>query len=158
VNEVSGQNLTWFFDAVHRSAAVFDYGVAGVTAQPSNPRGLVGDAGATFSSGGGRLDSTVVIRRYGDGVFPVDVRVTFSDGTKTSERWDGRDRWHAFRYRKAATVRAVEVDPDHVLLLDVNYTNNSWTSQPHASEAARKWSFRWLTWLEEVLLTYGFFA
>ena len=26
-NEVSGQDLTWFFDQVHRSSNVFDYGV-----------------------------------------------------------------------------------------------------------------------------------
>ncbi len=30
-SEVSGQDLTWFFDAVHRSSATFDYGVAQVS-------------------------------------------------------------------------------------------------------------------------------
>ena len=159
-NEVSGRDLTWFFDAVYRSSAVFDYGVAEVTQAPMAPRGIVGDGpGAAFSAGGGgRIDSTVVVRRYGDGIFPVDVRVTFDDESATTEHWDGRDRWHAFRYRRAAAVRSVQIDPDHVLLLDVNYTNNSWAAQPLAAFTARKWSLRWLTWLEELLVTYAFFS
>ncbi len=33
--EVSGQDLTWFFDAVHRSSATFDYAVASVTSTPT---------------------------------------------------------------------------------------------------------------------------
>ena len=41
----------------------------------------------------------------------------------------------------------VEVDPDRVLLLDLNYTNNSWSAQPRAPEAATKWALRWLTWV-----------
>jgi hypothetical protein len=142
-NEVSGQDLTWFFDAVHRSSAVFDYGVAQVTSAAET---------------GPLIDTSVVVRRFGDGSFPVDVRVTFSNGSSVVERWDGRDRWHAFRYRKPESVARVEVDPNRVLLLDVNYTNNSWTVQPKSSEAATKWTLRWLMWAEEVLLTYGFFA
>jgi hypothetical protein len=57
-------------------------------------------------------------------------------------------------------VRAVsvEVDPDHVLRLDVNYTNNSATLAPRAKAAARKWSLAWLVWLQDHLLTYGFFV
>jgi hypothetical protein len=159
--EVSGQDLTWFFDAMHRSAAVFDYGVAQVTSTPASGRGFTGDGAARqFSPGRERDDflNVVIVRRLGDGVFPIDVRVTFDDGSSVTERWDGRDPWHAFRYRKASRVSTVEVDPNRVLLLDVNYTNNSWTARPQAAEAAHKWSLRWLTWFQEVLQTYGFFS
>jgi hypothetical protein len=127
---------------VYRSSAVFDYGVDRVVNVPA-------------ASG---VESTVIVRRYGDGIFPIDVRVTFGDGSTVIERWDGRDRWRAFTYRKPARVTTVEVDPRRVLLLDVNYTNNSWTSQAKTEEAARKWSLRWLTWLEEVLLSYAYFS
>ena len=37
-NEVSGQDLTWFFDEVHRSANVFDYGVERLVSAPQTPR------------------------------------------------------------------------------------------------------------------------
>jgi hypothetical protein len=49
------------------------------------------------------------------------------------------------------------VDPERVLLLDVNYTNNSATLSPRAGRAATKWSLAWLIWLQDHLLTYGFF-
>jgi hypothetical protein len=149
VNEVSGRDLTWFFDAVHRSSATFDYAIAQVTSAPQIPGK---DSGATA------IDTTVVVRRLRDGVFPVDVRVTFADGSSVTERWDGRDPWRAFKFRTGSAPRTVEVDPERVLMLDLNYTNNSWTSQPRAAEASGKWALRWLTWVQDLLLTYAFFS
>jgi hypothetical protein len=58
--------------------------------------------------------------------------------------WDGRDRWTTFEFVDAERVTRVEVDPDRVLLLDVNFTNNSWTSQPRGADAAARWAWRWL--------------
>ena len=55
-------------------------------------------------------------------------------------------------------ARHAEVDPDRVLLLDLNATNNSFTLQPKGRQAARKWSLAWLIWLQDHLLTYGFFV
>jgi len=106
----------------------------------------------------GSYRTAVVVRREGEAIFPIDIVTTFEDGQEVRERWDGRDRWRAFRLTRDAAVRTVEVDPDRVLLLDVNYTNNSWSAQPRAAEASRKWALRWLTWVQELLLTYAAFA
>ena len=54
-------------------------------------------------------------------------------------------------------ARSAEVDPDRILLLDANYTNNSRTLAPATRAAARRWSLAWLVWLQDHLLTYGFF-
>jgi hypothetical protein len=43
-------------------------------------------------------------------------------------------------------------------MLDVLRTNNSWTARPQGARAADKWSLRWLSWFQHVLLTYAFFA
>jgi len=75
-----------------------------------------------------------------------------------TERWDGRDPWKALRYVRGAPVATVEVDPDRVLLLDLNVTNNTWTATPRAAEAANRWALRWLTWFQNVLLTYAFLS
>jgi hypothetical protein len=40
-------------------------------------------------------------------------------------------------------------------MLDVNYTNNSRKLQPRAREASLKWSLKWMAWLQDVLVTYG---
>jgi len=44
-----------------------------------------------------------------------------------------------------------------VLLLDVNRTNNSFTTAPLAQPAARKWMLKWLVWLQDALATHSFF-
>jgi len=159
-NDTAGEDLTWFFDTMHRSSAVFDYGVVDVTTVPATGPGWVGEGrDKTYWPGGGaEHDSLIVVRRYGDGIFPVDVRTTFEDGSTDTIRWNGRELWRSFPYRREVRVVRVDVDPDRVLLLDVDYTNNSWTAAPDGPRAARKWSLRWLTWLEEVLLTYAFFV
>ena len=59
---------------------------------------------------------------------------------------------------KPARATFAQVDPDRVLLLDVNVTNNSAALAPRAPAAARKWSLAWLVWLQDHLLTYGFFV
>ena len=141
-SSVAGRDLTWFFDAVHRSAVTFDYAVDDVVDDDA----------------GNDVESRVIVRRLRDGIFPVEVRTTFDDGWSASERWDGSDRWRAFTYRRNARVRTVEIDPERVLTLDLNYTNNSWTADPRAVDVSRAWALRWMTWLQTVLVTYAFFA
>jgi hypothetical protein len=162
VNEVSGRDMTWFFDQVYRSSNVFDYGVEILRSEPTAARGYVGDGNSRTFSGGsadtGPFRTTVVVRRYGEGLFPVDVRVVFENKEEARWHWDGRDRWKLFEIEKPVRASFVEVDPDHVLLLDVNYTNNSITLAPRAKQAAGKWSLAWLVWLQDHLLTYGFFV
>jgi hypothetical protein len=100
----------------------------------------------------------VVVRRIGDGIFPVDVRLVLENKEEIRWHWDGRDRWKSFEVVRPARAAYVQVDPDHVLLLDLNYTNNSASTTPKAAAAARKWSLTWLVWLQDHLLTYGFFV
>jgi hypothetical protein len=160
-NEVSGRDLTWFFDQVYRSSNVFDYGVASFTSVPAAPRGYVGEGNdRRFAEPArtGSFHTTVVARRYGEGIFPVDIRVVFENKEEARWRWDGRERWKAFEIDKPVRATVAQVDPDRVLLLDVNYTNNSAALQPRARAAARKWSLVWLVWLQDHLLTYGFFV
>jgi hypothetical protein len=83
----------------------------------------------------------------------VDVLVTFKDGKTAREKWDGRDRWKAFSYEQAEPVVSAVVDPDRVLLLDINRTNNSCATSPRSAEAARKWMLKWMVWLQDLTAT-----
>src|SRR4051794_39866709 len=82
VNELieSTRNLDWYFDQVYRSSNVFDYGVQSLSSERD----------------GDRYRTTVVVRRYGEAVFPVDVLVTFANGERSVEKWDGADRWKLY--------------------------------------------------------------
>ena len=99
----------------------------------------------------------MVVRRYGDGVFPVEILVEFDDGYEVREQWDGKEHWTAFTYEHETRVNKAFVDPEHILLMDINYTNNSQTLTPMAQTAATKWSLRWIVWFQDLLLTYGVF-
>ena len=86
----------------------------------------------------------VVVRRVGDGDFPVTVRVVFENNQEVRWQWDGRDRWKMFEVDRPVRAVTAEVDPDRVLLLDANYTNNTRSLAPKTNAAARKWSLAWL--------------
>ena len=73
--------------------------------------------------------STVYLRRKGDFILPVTAQIVFDDGTRLRELWDGVDRWTRFTYTRNAKVVAVELDPDHLIPLDKDLFNNSFTTQ-----------------------------
>ena len=167
VNEVSGRDLTWFFDQVYRGARVFDYGIDALRSAPVAPAGFVDRNGKPVFApdrhqGTWRttsvLRTTVVVRRYGDGVFPVDVVVRFANGGTAREHWDGSGQWKAFTWDRPSPAVSAEVDPGHVLVLDVNTANNSRTAQPESDAAATKWTISWMVWLQDLLVTYAFFV
>ena len=142
LNEAAGRDLTPFFDQTYRSSNKFDYGVDDLTS----------------TRDGDKFRTTVIVRRYGEALFPVDVAITFSGGERVIEHWDGVDRWKAYTYERAGEVQSAEVDPNHVLLLDANWTNNSMTLDPQARRAAAKWSLTWLAWLQDALLAWASLA
>jgi hypothetical protein len=161
VNEVSGRDLTWFFDQVYNSSRVFDYGVDRLTTGRPVDAGFFDGSGKRqflHDSPGKQYRTTVVVRRYEDGVFPVDLLVTFADGAKVREQWDGRDQWKAFTFDRGAPAIAAEVDPDRVLVLDVNETNNSRRTQPVSAAVASGLVAKWLVWMQDLLLTYAYFV
>ena len=165
-NEVSGQDLRWYFDQVLAGTHLFDYAVDRVVSQPrrsptgygTEPGSTTVRAGAVLTGADAGFDSVVDIRRWEEGTFPVEVRVTFADGSVAREQWNGQDRRVRFTYTTTSRIRTVEVDPERVLVLDVNSTNNSWTSSPGAETGARKWTAKWMIWVQQVFESAAFFA
>jgi hypothetical protein len=139
VNDVSRQDLGWYFDQVYRSSNVFDYGVETLRS----------------ARDGDQFRTDVVVRRYGEATFPVDVAVVFRNGDRVMEHWDGLDRWKAYAYDRPAAALSAQVDPNRVLLLDVNTTNNSKTLEPRGAAAGTKWSMTWMVWLQDCLLSWA---
>ena len=156
LNEVTGRDHAWFVEQVYRNSHTFDYAIERLATEHIAWRGL-NDATAFEHQTLDKLyRTTVVARRLGSGQFPVDVLVTFSDGHQERERWDGRARWQHFSYDRPARAVSAQVDPERVLLLDTNFTNNSATLAPAGDRAATKWSLRWMIWLQDLLMTVAF--
>jgi len=170
VNEVSGQNMDWFFQQFFYSSNLADYAVADITNMPLEGKtGIYDEAGkkapyreeaaseAFEKSTMKRYRSTVLVRRLGEAMAPVDVVIRFENGETVREQWDGKYRWIKYVYEKPSQVRSAEVDPARKLVLDANFTNNSRTAKPD-NRAAAKWYVRWIFWLENLLLAASFFS
>jgi hypothetical protein len=136
--DVSGRDLGWFFDQVLSSPDKLDYGISDLrTFEIAAPDGVFdgGKAPSDKESRSGEerkapgtpklFRSVVTAARTGEMIFPQEILVTFENGEKVREFWDGRDRWTRFVYDREVRVRSAEVDPEHRLALDVNYLNNS---------------------------------
>ena len=83
------------------------------------------------------------------------MRVTFADGQHVPASWNGQGHQSLIFESPAAPTEAV-VDPERVLLLDANYLNNRRTTAPATDVPVAKWTARWLVWLQDAMLTYGF--
>jgi hypothetical protein len=170
VNQVSGQNMDWFFAQFFYNSNITDYAVARATSHAILGKvGVYGEGSnkTTYSEQQARAAfrknphkmyrTTVVVRRRGEAVAPVDVKVRFTDGETAVEHWDGQYRWVKYDYEKAAQVSSAEVDPEHKLALDANFTNNSYVAAEN-NRGAEKWYVRWIFWLENLFFAAGFFS
>lgn len=129
MNESTGQDLSWYFNQVISGTGVLDYAVTRVNAEELHGNGgyplTGGEVGAEVipqKPVERQYHNEVVVERLGSVVVPVDVHITFDDGSTTGEHWDGRDRWKRFEYTGPQRVEWAVVDSPP---LDVNWLNNS---------------------------------
>ncbi len=162
--EVGGPEVDPFFDQVFFADATFDYAIESVASFPAAGEGWFGDgAERAYRPLAGEAGDTVyrtevVVRREGEGVFPVEVLLVFEDGETVRRAWEGRERWTLLVEERPAKLEYAVVDPERVLILDLDYTNNSRRLDSRATFPAVKWAARWLVWLQDLLLAFGTFA
>ncbi len=166
--EVAGMDLDWYFDQVHGGSQVFDYAIGRAESRPFVPEGYQEgpDGGLEFTANPSpdaedppdNFRSEVVVQRKGDGVFPVEVLMTFEDGSEIRHTWDGQGRWKLFTEEGPSKLVSAWVDPDRILLLDLDFTNNSRAIETRSALPAYKWGSRWMIWLQDLLQTFAFFV
>jgi hypothetical protein len=135
IEDVSGQDLSWYFNQAVSGTNVLDYRVEDAHSDPLK--------WYERDSKDNRYRTYVTIHRRGDFIFPVDVQVKFDDGYSVMEHWDGKDRWVRYEYVRPSEVASAEIDPDHKITLDRNFFNNSYTIKADA-RATTKLSHIWL--------------
>ena len=97
------------------------------------------------------------VRRRGAFVVPVDIDVTFEDGSVHRGVWDGVDSAKRIEIGDFA-VKAVrvEVDPKRKLMLDRDWFNNSKLAEDvEGSDTAWHVSMRTMLWAQQVLHYFG---
>jgi hypothetical protein len=134
--EVSGQDLTWFFDQFLHSSDQLDYAIGRLRSREiKEPEGIF--QGQLRAAPEDKADdrekvykNEVVVVRKGELVFPQEILIVFEDGEEVREVWDGKDRWTRFTYTKPVKLRSAQLDPENKILLDFNHLNNSMTRKP----------------------------
>jgi len=170
VNEVAGRDMNWFFQQFFYGSNLADYAVTDIDTIPLEETiGVYGEGRqkVTYSaptaeetlkkSRDRRYRSTVLVRRLGEAVAPVDVAIEFENGETVREHWDGQYRWIKYVYDRPSKVKSAEVDPERKLALESNFTNNSRTTSED-NRAAARWYVRWIFWLENLFFAAGFFS
>jgi hypothetical protein len=124
--------LGWFFDQILDDTVTCDYEVQDLASAPAErpeTRALPGAHPDTTQDE--RLyTSTVTVRQRGQARIPASIRVSFEDGSELIEQWDGRSASVVLHYTRSARAVSAEVDPERVVLLDLNLINNSRTTRP----------------------------
>lgn len=112
-----GPDLNWFFNQTFYGTEICDYKVLNL----SNKKKKLSDS---------TYNSTVEVLREGGLMLPVEIQVHFDDGTEVLEKWDGVGRIRQFNYDTSKKVEWVRIDPGYKIMLDVNFINNSMTTDP----------------------------
>ncbi|MBT8218516.1 MAG: M1 family metallopeptidase [Bacteroidia bacterium] len=150
-----GKDLNWFFDQILYSTAVCDYEVASITnVKLSSGHGLYDTEQNTLEYKKGTrnnfYNSTVKLYRRGDMVLPVQILVTFEDGTTILEDWDGREESMFFYYEGPQRVISAHVDPEQKIYLDLDLNNNSITLEPKKA-VLWKYALKAVFWVQTAL-------
>ena len=96
--EVSGKDLSWFFDGLVYKSELVNY----VAELVSGKR--------------------IQVSREGDLVVPVDIQVLFTDGSQQTLSWDGKQTENTFTFDRA--VQSFDIDPQHKLFIELSWTDN----------------------------------
>ncbi len=141
--EVSGQDLDWFFDQFFKTPGQLDYSVGRIrSVEIKAPQGIFkGESVEPERKKVGSEEKTykneVVIRREGDLYFPQEILIVFENGEEIRESWDGRSRWKRFEYFKPAKLKMAQIDPENKIPLDINLMNNSRLLKPDKTPLLR---------------------
>lgn len=120
--------MDWYFEQVIYGTALCDYEVVSIDNQEVNPeRGFISssDNCEVIDADKASITSKVVICRNEGIQLPIELEVTYEDGTTFLELWDGKDRCKTFTFSSLQKVIKAELDPDRKIYMDGNFLNNS---------------------------------
>jgi hypothetical protein len=140
VNETAQQDLGWYWQQAVYGTQMLDYEVTRADSTPVN----WWDEKLEEKKGETEYETQVLLHRKGDFVFPVEAEIKFDNGESDRVRWDGRERWVRYVYRKKAQIVSVQIDPDYRVTMDRDYLNNSDTDKAQHLAVAKLtayWTF-----------------
>lgn len=138
-------------------ALVLDYAVAHIGNEilPA-PQGVFGvqkpDSSYLPGTGQGQHYARVDLQRKGDWIFPVELLVTFADGSTRTLYWSGEEGSKVFEFYDTPDIVSAQVDPQYKIALDADWNNNSITLKPEDG-GLWKYAFKAAFWLQNLFQT-----
>ena len=149
-----------FFDQLVYGVDVLDYSVTRISyfTETVN-RGIVDKDGKKEFSDGSQssmIKSNVMVHRIGGVVLPVELRVTYEDGSQETIQWSGEENTKFFVFENDTRVVTAEIDPEFKLYLDLNLNNNSLTLNPKKTPSLKIGS-KMMYWVHNLIQSFGIF-
>ena len=149
LSTVRGADVTALVRECFRSDAVFDYAI---------------DDMRSSVSGDGWYETSITLARHGTGVFEVGgngdyersmpLLVRFADGTELRDWFDGSASSSTIVYTAKSPLVLAALDPEMMLLLDVNRANNTVTTSSPIRPLGIRLALHWMAWLQHTMLAY----
>jgi hypothetical protein len=164
VTEVGGRDVRPLLTQLFETGDLVDYEIADARSEPvraasgylDGPKGrtLVPEDEATTPDPPSMYETTIIVRRRGDVVLPVQLLVQFEGTHAERLTWDGVERWKRFTFMRGSPLDFVHLDPDRRLELDVDWLQNSKRRTPDRRGAAAL-TARWLFVVQQVVSWLG---
>ena len=161
-DSVFAKNVVNLFEKSIYGAIVLDYSIRSISNDKlPAPQGIFGENSSNFTAKDGsekpQTLSTVEISRNGDWVFPVELLVTFEDGTTETLYWSGEEGVKVFEFVNKPNIVSAQIDPLQKISLDIDLNNNSLTLKPE-SLSGWKYAMKAIFWIQNLFQTLSFLS
>lgn len=159
---VFAKNIVNLFEKSIYGASTLDYAVKRISNDLlPNSQGVFGENSTSFSykkgDGAAKMLSTVEVARNGDWVFPVELKVTFEDGTTETLHWSGEEGQKVFEFVGKAKIVSAQIDPQQKISLDLDLNNNSLTLKPD-NTSMWKYAMKAIFWIQNLFQMLSFLS
>ena len=134
-----GPDMNWFFHETLDSTGICDYELTALYSFPNEEEDSSKD----------RYTTVVLASRLGEVATPVEIEVTFTDGSTARQQWSGQERYTKLTFTSPTRAVNAVIDPDHRIALDVNVLNNSRALDPSSSVVNRYFT-KVLFWVQNL--------
>lgn len=149
LSDVRGTDVRLLIAECLRGDAIFDYAIASLNST-AGASGLIETTVNIARAGSGRF----ALGRDGDRDQSIPVVTRFVDGTQVRDYVDGERAASTLIYSGKVAATSATVDPDQMLILDVNRDNNAIVRDVPMVPIGFRLALHWMTWLQNAMLSY----
>lgn len=104
------------------------------------------------------ITSRITLHRLGEMQVPVEILLTFEDGSTLLKNWDGQDRVKVFKIPTETPIMSAEIDPERKIYIDQDFINNSRRIVKDDCAGIGKTSRTFFTWLQNIFTGISLFV